>query len=112
MIKAAVLADDQQHVLDRRLGAAVAGRLCRYVREYHSEFAKRHRDKITQPVPLDVIGAGPRRPWNGHWTAYDLLMAEPNLVGKRVMVPGCGFGDDAIRLAKLGTEVHAFDLSP
>jgi ubiquinone/menaquinone biosynthesis C-methylase UbiE len=35
-----------------------------------------------------------------------------NLPGKRVLVPGCGFGDDAIRLAKLGAEVHAFDLSP
>jgi len=34
------------------------------------------------------------------------------LSGKRVMVPGCGFGDDAIRLAKLNAEVHTFDLSP
>jgi ubiquinone/menaquinone biosynthesis C-methylase UbiE len=34
------------------------------------------------------------------------------LAGKWVMVPGCGFGDDAIRLVKLHAEVHAFDLSP
>ena len=80
-------------------------------RDYHEEFAKRYRDKITQPVLLDVIEPGPRRPWNGYWTAYDLLMAE-DLAGKRVMVPGCGFGEDAIRLAKLGAEIHAFDLSP
>jgi len=80
-------------------------------RDYHEEFARRNHDKITQPVRLDVIEAGPRRPWNAYWTAYDFLMAE-TLAGKRVMVPGCGFGDDAIRLAKLHAEVHAFDLSP
>lgn len=80
-------------------------------RDYHVEFARRHLDKIAQPVLLDVIESGPRRPWNGLWTAYDLLMTE-DLVGKRVLVPGCGFGDDAVRLAKLGADVYAFDLSP
>jgi ubiquinone/menaquinone biosynthesis C-methylase UbiE len=80
-------------------------------RDYHEEFAKRNRVMITQPVLLDLIETGPRRPWNGYWTSYDLLMAE-SLTGKRVMVPGCGFGEDAIRLAKLHAEVHTFDLSP
>jgi hypothetical protein len=45
-------------------------------RDYHAEFAQRHRDRVTQPVRLDVIEPGPRRPWNGHWASYDLLMAE------------------------------------
>jgi ubiquinone/menaquinone biosynthesis C-methylase UbiE len=80
-------------------------------REYHIEFSRRNYDKIAQPVLLDVIEPGLRRPWNGYWTAYDFLMAE-NLSGKRVLVPGCGFGEDAIRLAKLRAEVYAFDLSP
>jgi ubiquinone/menaquinone biosynthesis C-methylase UbiE len=80
-------------------------------RAYHEEFAQHNRDKIIQPVLLSVIESGPRRPWNGYWTAYDLLMDE-NLAGKRVLVPGCGFGDDAIRLAKLRAEVYTFDLSP
>jgi len=35
-----------------------------------------------------------------------------DLKGRRVLVVGCGFGDDALRLAKLGVEVYAFDLSP
>ena len=34
------------------------------------------------------------------------------LKDKRVLVVGCGFGDDALRLAKLGAKVSAFDLSP
>jgi DNA topoisomerase IB len=57
-------------------------------RDYHKEFANRYREKITQPVLLDVIEPGPRRPWNGYSTAYDLLMAE-GLAGKRVIIPGC-----------------------
>jgi ubiquinone/menaquinone biosynthesis C-methylase UbiE len=80
-------------------------------RAYHEDFAARHRDKAEQPVNLDVISPGPRRPWNAFWTAYDLLMAEKP-EGKRVLIPGCGFGEDAIRLASLGADVHASDLSP
>ncbi len=80
-------------------------------RAYHEDFAARHKDKAEQPVGLDVISPGPRRPWNAFWTAYDLLMTE-RPAGKRVLIPGCGFGEDAIRLAKLGADVHASDLSP
>jgi SAM-dependent methyltransferase len=80
-------------------------------RAYHEEHARRRSDMLDTPVSLDVIEPGPRRPWNGYWTSYDLLIAE-NLAGKRTMVAGCGFGEDAIRLAALGAEVHAFDLSP
>ena len=105
-----IIPDKQDDVSGAKQDAVLDERQ-RRERDYHEEFAKRYRDKITQPVLLDVIEPGPRRPWNGYWTAYDLLMAE-DLAGKRVMVPGCGFGEDAIRLAKLGAEVHAFDLSP
>lgn len=80
-------------------------------RDYHAAYAREHADRVEVPVPRDIISPGPRRPWNGHWAAYDELMAL-GLPGKRVLVPGCGFGDDAIRLALLGAEVHASDLSP
>jgi len=91
-------------------GASLDGRQLRE-REFHIAFAQRHSGKISQPVALDVIAPGRRRPWNGCWTAYDFLMAE-RVAGKRVLVPGCGFGEDAIRLAALGADVYAFDLSP
>jgi ubiquinone/menaquinone biosynthesis C-methylase UbiE len=42
---------------------------------------------------------------------YDYLV-NCGLRDKRVLVVGCGFGDDALRLAKLGAKVSAFDLSP
>jgi ubiquinone/menaquinone biosynthesis C-methylase UbiE len=80
-------------------------------RDYHRGFAQRHHAKIDEPVALDVIQDARRRPWNGYWTSYDLLMAQ-QLAGKKVLVPGCGFGEDAIRLALLGAEVYASDLSP
>lgn len=79
--------------------------------EYHSEFAKRNAAKLDQPVLLDLIESPVRRPWNPYWACYDILMAE-KIRGKRLMLPGCGFGDDAIRCALLGAEVYASDLSP
>lgn len=42
---------------------------------------------------------------------YEYLMT-CDLQDKSVLVIGCGFGDDALRLAKLGAKVSAFDLSP
>ncbi len=78
---------------------------------FHEEYAARNQAKAEQPVALDVIQPAPRRPWNAYWSAYDHLMAA-GLAGKRVMIPGCGFGEDAIRLAHLGAEVFASDLSP
>lgn len=102
--------DNHDDVRSAKQDAALDDRQ-RREREYHEKFAERNYEKITQPVLFDVIEPGPRRPWNSYWTAYDFLMAE-TLYGKRVLVPGCGFGEDAIRLAKLHAEVHAFDLSP
>lgn len=42
---------------------------------------------------------------------YTFLL-DQQLSGKKVLVVGCGFGDDALRLAKKGGDVYAFDLSP
>ncbi|KAF3998145.1 class I SAM-dependent methyltransferase [Glaciimonas immobilis] len=42
---------------------------------------------------------------------YDYLMTL-DFRGKRVLIVGCGFGEDALRIAMLGAEVYAFDLSP
>ena len=52
-----------------------------------------------------------RRWWNAYWGMYEYLV-NSNLKDKDVLVVGCGFGDDALRIAKLGARVSAFDLSP
>lgn len=79
-------------------------------RDYHRAHALKRLDELSRPVERDVISPGPRKWWNAFWAMYDHILAE-NVAGKRVLVPGCGFGEDAIRLALLGAQVSAFDLS-
>lgn len=79
--------------------------------DYHRDYAASKAAQKLIPVNFDVIDDDKRRPQNAFWSAYDRLMAL-DLKGKRALVPGCGFGEDAIRLARLGAEVEAFDISP
>lgn len=78
---------------------------------YHSEHARRHQPIKDQPVSFDVLDDQNRRWWNAYWHTYTRLLRH-DLRGKKVLVPGCGFGNDAVRLARLGAHVFAFDISP
>lgn len=79
--------------------------------DYHRDYARRRAEKAAEPVSLDVTDAPAERWWNAYWHTYAVLKRH-DLRGKTVLVPGCGFGEDAIRIASLGAEVRAFDLSP
>jgi SAM-dependent methyltransferase len=79
--------------------------------EFHRSHAAARAEVIDLPVSTDIITSAERRPWNAYWSLYGRIMAA-GPAGKRVLIPGCGFGDDAIRLAMLGAEVSTFDLSP
>lgn len=79
--------------------------------EYHREHAKEKESLLSQPFSYDVIEEKNRRWWNGYWEMYSVILQQP-VAGKKVLIVGCGFGHDALRLAKLGAEVYAFDLSP
>ena len=79
--------------------------------EYHRDFAERHKHILAEPFSYDAVYSAKRRWWNAYWEMYRFLRSQ-NLKGKRVLVIGCGFGRDAIRLAKVGAQVEAFDLSP
>lgn len=79
--------------------------------DYHRSYAAKKSAERLSAVNFDVIEDPKRRPHNAFWCAYDRLLAH-DLKGKRVLVPGCGFGEDAIRLARSGAEVAAFDISP
>lgn len=79
--------------------------------EYHREHARANAAILKKPFSWDVLDHPTRRWWNAYWWMYAYLSGL-NLKGKRVLVVGCGFGDDALRLAKLGADVYAFDLSP
>lgn len=77
-------------------------------RDYHREHAKEHADK---ELSFDVIRQPEKRWWNAYWRMFALLR-DIDVRGKRVLVVGCGAGEDAIRIAKMGANVYAFDLSP
>jgi ubiquinone/menaquinone biosynthesis C-methylase UbiE len=79
--------------------------------EYHREHAATYPEAALRPVADDIIVSTARRPWNAYWSMYDRLLAA-DLAGQAVLVLGCGFGDDAIRIARLGARVSACDLSP
>ncbi len=79
--------------------------------EFHRAHAEARGWLADKPVSTDIITSAERRPWNAYWSLYDrIISASP--AGKRVLIPGCGFGDDAIRLAMLGARVSTFDISP
>jgi ubiquinone/menaquinone biosynthesis C-methylase UbiE len=79
--------------------------------EYHRQHAEEHARVLSQPFSWSVLERPSTRWWNAYWSMYADVI-EAKLEGKRVLVVGCGFGDDALRLAKLRADVYAFDLSP
>jgi 2-polyprenyl-3-methyl-5-hydroxy-6-metoxy-1,4-benzoquinol methylase len=76
--------------------------------EYHA----RNLDDLRRRTidPLDVLDPSQSRSWNAYWFMFERIRALP-LQGKRCLVFGCGLGQDALALAKLGADVYAFDLS-
>ncbi len=80
--------------------------------QFHAQYATKHAGLASTPVDLSICVSKQRRPWNAYWSLYDrIIAAAPDIKGKRVLVPGCGFGEDCIRLAALGADVHGIDLS-
>lgn len=79
--------------------------------EYHAARAEEVVDALP-PVPdFEIVDSERRRPWNGYWHFWTLARSH-DWTGKRVLVPGAGYGDDAMRIARLGAQVSASDLSP
>ena len=81
--------------------------------DYHREHAKQYEYMLEEAFSFEVVQQTKetRRWWNAYWEMYWFLMHQ-DLNQKNVLVVGCGFGEDPLRLAKLGANVYAFDLSP
>ncbi len=78
--------------------------------EYHKHHAETAADKF-RAVEFEVVTAKKRRWWNAYWDVWTSMLGL-SLEGKTVLVAGCGAGADALRFAKAGATVFAFDLSP
>jgi ubiquinone/menaquinone biosynthesis C-methylase UbiE len=79
--------------------------------DYHRGHAAKNQALVDRPFDWSVFDRPERKWWNAYWQMFTWLCAQ-DLTGRRALVVGCGFGEDAIRLAKLGCVVSAFDLSP
>jgi ubiquinone/menaquinone biosynthesis C-methylase UbiE len=78
--------------------------------EYHRGRAASHAHFAREPVNLSAVTSTRYRWWNAYWVI--LRKAKKlGLAGKKVLVIGCGFGDDAIQLAYLGASISAVDIS-
>lgn len=76
--------------------------------EFHKDYAAKYN---LAPLKFDILYSPKRRWWNAYWDVWGYLKAL-GLKDKRVLVVGCGAGEDAILFAEIGARVSAFDLSP
>ncbi len=77
--------------------------------EYHARCLTELTRRV--PDPFAVLDPARSRSWNAYWFMFERIRAL-DLRGKRCLVFGCGLGQDALALAKLGADTYAFDLSP
>jgi hypothetical protein len=68
--------------------------------EYHRNRAEHHADLLSAPVHCEVISSTTRRRWNQYWEMFAFLAGQ-DLRDKNVLIVGCGFGEDALRIAKM-----------
>jgi ubiquinone/menaquinone biosynthesis C-methylase UbiE len=77
---------------------------------YHSAHAAVVAGRL-RGLDRTVLTEPRRRWWNAYWSIWTYLLTS-RLAGTKVLVVGCGAGEDALLFACLGAEVSAFDLSP
>jgi ubiquinone/menaquinone biosynthesis C-methylase UbiE len=73
-----------------------------------------HNANINQEVPVyfDSISHLEDRPWNSYWCIDKLALHHFKGRGENILDLGCGSGENSIKLAKIGYEVHGIDISP
>lgn len=76
-------------------------------REYYEQYAA-HRAFVA-PDYTPISGTE-TRPWNPYWRIFQLAQ-EHFVPGARLLDFGCGWGSNTIVFAKIGYDVHGFDIS-
>jgi 2-polyprenyl-3-methyl-5-hydroxy-6-metoxy-1,4-benzoquinol methylase len=78
-------------------------------REYYEEYSRRNPPKT---VPLSMIEGTERRPWNPYWFVAELVQSARTGPGQRLLDFGCGPGNYSVQFARMGYDVHGFDIAP
>jgi len=76
--------------------------------EFYEEYSAAHAELTTS---FDPIEGRERRPWNSYWFVYQRVRELYNHNGQRLLDFGCGSGVASVRYARIGYEVHGFDIS-
>lgn len=63
-------------------------------------------------VDFERYDRKPFGPWNPYWHVFHLVSQRLSETCRRLLVVGCGNGRDALIYARLGYEVHGFDIAP
>jgi 2-polyprenyl-3-methyl-5-hydroxy-6-metoxy-1,4-benzoquinol methylase len=63
-------------------------------------------------IDLDHFSKPEFGPWNPYWCVFDLVRRQNCRPEQRLLSFGCGRGANALRYARLGYDVHGFDISP
>lgn len=77
--------------------------------EYYDQYST-----LSEPLEInfDPILGKEERPWNSYWHFIGLVQKHFKFDGQRLLDFGCGTGFYSITFAKIGYEVHGFDISP
>lgn len=63
-------------------------------------------------VNLDHFSKPEFGPWNPYWYVFDFVRRHYRDPRQRLLSFGCGRGANALRYARIGYDVHGFDISP
>jgi 2-polyprenyl-3-methyl-5-hydroxy-6-metoxy-1,4-benzoquinol methylase len=79
------------------------------------ERERRYYDQYVKQIPprpvMPVVAGGERRPWNAYWYVLQLVAEQFRSPTQRLLDFGCGPGAYAVQFARIGYEVHGFDIS-
>src|SRR5207253_7564933 len=78
-------------------------------REYYETYCRLQKPGEVSFAPVE---GKERRPWNSYWAFYERVCRYFHSPSQRLLDFGCGAGEGALRFARVGYEVYAFDLSP
>ena len=78
-------------------------------REYYEEYSRRNAPPEASFEPVE---SHERRPWNPYWFVCELVRDHFRSPEQNLLDFGCGTGYYSLIFAKMGYQVHGFDISP